>query len=220
MIVNPDKFKSIIIKKVIKQANLNLKFLPGNSVVEFTLSVKLIGIHVDDQLNFNLNINNICKFVSKELNALVRLKYLLDFEEKEVLISSFFLSNFNSCPLVWSISSAKSLNKVENLQKRVLRFLRNDYRSSYNELLKESGKNTVNVSNYRTLCIEIFKTLNNINLSFIKEILQLTMASRPTQVKYKLNLEIPKSNQVRFGTKRLRYLGPKVCNSLPHHIKS
>ena len=106
MIVNPDKFKSIIIKKVIRQANLNLKFLPGNSVVEFTLSVKLIGIHVDDQLNFNLNINNICKFVSKELNALVRLKYLLDFEEKEVLINSFFLSNFNSCPLVWSISSA------------------------------------------------------------------------------------------------------------------
>ena len=169
-----------------------------------------------------MNINNICKFVSKELNALVRLKFLLGFEEKEVLINTFFLSNFNSCPLIWSISSAKSLNKVENLQKRVLRFLRNDYRSSYDELLKESGKNTANVSNYRSLCIEIFKTLNNINLNFIKEILQLTMASRPTREKYKLNLEIPKSNQVRvrFGTKRLRYLGPKICNSLPHYIKS
>ena len=36
------------------------------------------------------------------------------------------------------------------------------------------------------------------------------MGNRPTQEKYKLNLEILKSNQVRFGTKILRYRGPKV----------
>ena len=36
----------------------------------------------------------------------------------------------------------------------------------------------------------------------------------------KPNLEIPKSNQVRFGMKSLRYLGPKVWNSLPQHIQS
>ena len=40
------------------------------------------------------------------------------------------------------------------------------------------------------------------------------MTNRLTQEKHKLksklNLEIPKSNQVRFGTKSLRYLGLKV----------
>ena len=46
------------------------------------------------------------------------------------------------------------------------------------------------------------------------------MANRSTREKYKLNLEIPKSNQVRFGTKSLRYLGLKVWTSLPYHIKS
>ena len=129
---------------------------------------------------------------------------------RKVLINSFILSNFNHCPIVWSISTAKSLNKVENLQKRALRFLHNDYSSSYEELLKKSGKSTVNVSNYRSLCIEIFKTLNDINPSFIKDIFKLRMTNRPTREKYKLNLEIPKSNQVRFGTKSLRYLGPNV----------
>ena len=34
-----------------------------------------------------------------------------------------------------------------------------------------------------------------------------------------MNIEIPKSNQVRFGKKSLRYLGPKAWNSLPYHIK-
>ena len=36
------------------------------------------------------------------------------------------------------------------------------------------------------------------------------MGNCPTQEKYKLNLEILKSNQVRFGTKILRYRGPEV----------
>ena len=54
----------------------------------------------------------------------------------------------------------------------------------------------------------------------MKGIFQLRMTNRPTREKYKLNLEIRKSNQVRFGTKSLRFLGPKFWNSLPGHIKS
>ena len=106
------------------------------------------------------------------------------------------------------------------MQKRALRFLHNDYSSSYEELLKKSEKSTVNVSNFCSLCIEIFKTLNDINPSFMKDIFKLRMTDRPTREKYKPNLEIPKSNQVRFGTKSLRYLGSMLWNSLPCHIKS
>ena len=106
------------------------------------------------------------------------------------------------------------LNKVEHLQKLALCFLRNDFSSSYEELLEKLGKSAVNVSNYRSLCIEIFKILNDINLCFTKYIFRLCMTNRLTQEKHKLksklNLEIPKSNQVRFGTKSLRYLGLKV----------
>ena len=75
-----------------------------------------------------------------------------------------------------------------------------------------SGKSTVNVSNYCGLCVEIFKTLNDINPSFRKDVFNLRIMNRPTREKYKLNLEIPKSNQVRFGTKKLRCLGPKALH--------
>ena len=136
------------------------------------------------------------------------------------MINSFILSNFNYYPLVWSVSSSQSLNKVDILQKQALRFLHNDNSSLYEELLKKSGKSTVNFSNCRSLCIKIFKTLNDINPTFMKDIFKLRMANRPTGEKYKLNLEIPKSNQVRFGTKSLRYIGPNVWKPLPYHIKS
>ena len=40
-------------------------------------------------------------------------------------------------------SSAKSLNKIESLQKRALRYLCSDYESPYDTLLAKSGKVTM-----------------------------------------------------------------------------
>ena len=49
--------------------------------------------------------------------------------------------------------------------------------------------------------------------------LRLCAANKVQREKCKFNLEISSSNQVTFGTRGLRIQGPKVCNSLPYHIK-
>ena len=72
MIGNPDKFKSIIIQKS-NQTSKRKQLLIGNNVVEVASLVKLLGIHIDDQLSFKLHTSNICKSTWKTLNALVRL---------------------------------------------------------------------------------------------------------------------------------------------------
>ena len=144
----------------------------------------------------------------------------LNFEEKKTLINSYFYSNFNYCPLVWMFSSAKSLNKVESLQKRALRFLYEDYVSSYEELLQKAGKETMKVNRLRSLCIKIYKLINNINPMYINEIFKLRKTSRAVRSNYKLNLDVPTINQVSFGDKSLTYYGPKIWNSLLFSIKS
>ena len=70
-------------------------------------------------------------------------------------------------------SSAKSVNKVESLQKTALRFLYDSYDSPYESILKLAGKSTMNVNRLRGFCIEISKTLNNINPAFINETFEL-----------------------------------------------
>ena len=98
MIVNPDKFKSIIIQKS------NQKIKPnGSEVVEITSSVKPLEIYIDYQSNFNLHISNICKFASKQLNALIRFKCFIGFIDRKFLIGSFRLSKLNHCPVVASV---------------------------------------------------------------------------------------------------------------------
>ena len=76
----------------------------------------------------------------------------------------------------------------------------------------------MNVNRLRSLCIESFKTLNNINPDFMNEIFELRKTNRAVRNQYKLNLEVPTINQVTFGIKSIRYLGPKIWNSLPFDI--
>ena len=60
--------------------------------------MKLLGLQSDDKLNFNLHINNICKSTANQLNALVRLKKFVKFEEKKILINSFFNGQLQLLP--------------------------------------------------------------------------------------------------------------------------
>ena len=76
------------------------------------------------------------------------------------------------------------------------------------------------VNRLRSLCIEIYKSINNINPTYMNEISKLRKTSRAVRSNYKLNLDVPTINQVSFGDKSLRYYGPKIWNSLPFHIKS
>ena len=155
MIVNPGKFQSIIFDK--KKQNHTAEYISiDQKNIKTSSSVKLLGVHIDDELNFNLHITKVCRSAANQLHALIRLQMFLNFEEKKTLINSYFYSSFNYCPLVWMFSSAKSLNKVESLQKRALRFLYEDYVSSYEELLQKAGKETMKVNRLRSLCIEIY----------------------------------------------------------------
>ena len=54
----------------------------------------------------------------------------------------------------------------------------------------------------------------------MNDILKLRNTDRLTQEKDKPNLEIPKPNQVNFGTRSLRSYGLKIWNDVPYHIKS
>ena len=219
MIANPDKFQVIPLGKG-RSDNTNIEVEIGYEKISSTLSVKLLGVHIDDKLTFNEHINKICKSARNQLNAMIRLKSFLGLKEKEVSVNSFTYSNFNYCPLVWMLSYKISIGKIESLHKRALRFLLSDYVSSCEQLLEKSGKCNMNIRRLSFLCIETYKTLNDLSPSFMKEIFEKRDENRVTRDRYKLNLNIPRRNQVTFGTKSLKFYGPKIWNAPPVSIKT
>ena len=152
-----------------------------------------------------------------QLSCLKRLARYMDSKEKFTLINSFILCHFNYCPLVWLVCSKDSQQKLEKLDKRALRLALSDYSSSYSELLQKTKFATVHIHSIRQLALEVFKTLHNLNPAFMKNYF-ISKASDYDLCKRDM-LYIRKVKSTRYGIKSLRFLGPKIGNSLPGNIK-
>ena len=125
-------------------------------------------------------------------------------------------SNLNYGCLIWQFSSKEFQNKVEKIHERSRKFLLNDHLSSYVDLLEKSTSVSMETKRLRTMVYEIFKTLNNLNPVFVKDILHYS----PNVTHKKRNLYIHTQNTAKFGNKSLRVFGAKIWNILPEYIKS
>ena len=70
----------------------------------------------------------------------------------------------------------------------------------------------------RYLCMEIYKTLNDLNPGYMKDIFQVQQSTYSTKRPY--NITVPSVNQTTFGTKSIRYKGAKIWNHLLNSLKS
>ena len=73
MIVNPDKFQVILLDKG-RSDNINIEVEIGNEKISSNSSVKFLGVHTDDKLNFKEHINKIYKCAGNQLNSPIALK--------------------------------------------------------------------------------------------------------------------------------------------------
>ena len=94
MIVTPDKFQAMLQDK--RNAN-NQSCLKINNQTIKTNFVKSLGINIDNKLNFDSHISDLCKKTSRQLNALNHLRAYIENKEMEILIK-FYLLKFQLLP--------------------------------------------------------------------------------------------------------------------------
>ena len=143
MIVNPSKFQAIVLAK--SRETISTTFHINDKEIESKDSIKLLGITIDDKLNFNSHISKLCNRASRQLNTLFRFNNYLTPQTKKLAVDSFLFSNFNYCPLICNFSTAKSISKVEKVQERALKFLYDEHALSYPELLEKGGKHKMSI---------------------------------------------------------------------------
>ena len=74
------------------------------------------------------------------------------------------------------------------------------------------------VRRMRYLCVEIYKTLNDLNPGNMKDTFQVQQSAYSTRRPY--HIKVPRLNQTTFGTRSIRYEGAKIWNHLPNSLKS
>ena len=86
-------------------------------------NVKLLGIKIDNILDFNDDVSMIYKKASHKLHALARISPFMNKNKFRVLMKVFIESQFGYCPLIWMFHSRKLNNKIYRLHERALRLV-------------------------------------------------------------------------------------------------
>ena len=85
-------------------------------------------------------------------------------------------------------------NRINRIHEKSLRFAYDDYESSFQTLLEKDNSTSVHDKNLQLLLTEIYKTLHNLNPSFIKEIFTERFTCYNLRNISRISLSKPKSN--------------------------
>ena len=127
----------------------------------------VLGIQIDNKLNFENHIKSLCNKASQKLGVFQKISYQLDTQKKNILFNSIIKSQFSYCPLVWMFCSRRSNSLVNNFYERALTIVYDDHNSSCSELLMTKNEHTIYQQNMNVLMKKIYKFENNL-FSLIK----------------------------------------------------
>ena len=88
MAVNYDKFQPIIINRLGKLKD-SYELLINNHKIDSENSIILLGIEIDNKLNFEKHVTALCQKAGRQLNALSRINKYIWFQEMKMLLDSF-----------------------------------------------------------------------------------------------------------------------------------
>ena len=215
MQANPDKFQAIAIGK--KTHDANISFNLNDNIIKCDDEVKLLGVTFDFMLNFKSHVSNICKKASRQLNVLKRIGIHLNRLGKLTIYYSFILSNFNYCPLVWHFCGENNTKKIEHIQERALRFIYDDDKSSYEQLLEMSKLPSLKIRRLRLLGIQTYKMLNKNSPVYLHDL--INTKNNMYSFRYRNTVDVPRVRTTRYGLHSLRYAATKLWNDLPNEYR-
>ena len=133
----------------------------GNKIVEQVGTncpekyFKFVGHVLDDSLSWIGHVEHVCKKLASSNYAINSTKNFLPKKVRLTLYHSLFDSHLNFGNLLWSCANKKSLDKIENLQKKCLRNVAlKSYKAHTEPIFKDL--NILNLRDKFTYCRSIF----------------------------------------------------------------
>ena len=121
-VLNNDKCNLLITNH---DEDVSLKL--GNEIITGKEWVKLLGIKIDNKLDFSEDVSSICRKANLKLLALARASKFMNKEKLRILARAFIESQFGYCPLIWMFHNRTLNNKINRLHERTLRLVYNDH---------------------------------------------------------------------------------------------
>ena len=188
-----------------------------NEFLESEDSVKLLGVDIDNKLDFTKHVTTLLKKGNQKLHALMRISKYLSEDKLRLVMKTFIESQFNYCPLIWMCHSRSLNTKINKLHERALRVVYKDDNLTFEQLLEKDNSVTVHHRNLRKLAVEMYKVKNNLSPIPVQNIFK--QQENTQNLRGGKDWVIPKVCTVNNGIETIRYRGPKTWELLPQEIK-
>ena len=122
--------------------------------------MELFGVTIDKDFTFKQHVSSICKKVNNQFSVKTRFGKLISTATMLRLSKAFILPHFCYWSTVWHFSSKQDSDKMDLLNKRILRFMFKDFNSEYNNLRKRAGTTNLKNKRLQNMILTIFKCLH------------------------------------------------------------
>ena len=143
----------------------------------------------------------------------------MNVNKKGLTVNTFFMAQFNYCPLIWMCHNRTYNNKINRLHERCLRLIYNDKRSSFEDLLEKGNSVSIHHQNLQALAIEMFKVHIKTSPEIMPEVL-LVKEQGDYNLRNQTDFLIPQVKSENYGSESIRFLEPKIWESLPNGSKN
>ena len=187
-----------------------------NVVIKNTSSKKLLGNLVDNKISFNKHVSGICNKAAQKLHALSRVNHLMTLKQRKLIMTSFILSHFGYCPLVWMFHSRTLNTRINRIHERSLRLIFRDDNSPFKDLLLLNNSHTIHHRNIQSLGIELYKVAYGLSPKIMNEVFHLN----PSPIHPSESTFIGRNvKTVSWGTETIAHLSPKIWSLIPANFK-
>ena len=125
MVIHPDKTKAMIIttrqKHQLSHPKLDLYI--GNKPIQQVNSHKILGVHLDCHLNWQMHINNLAKRLAKNIFLFSKIKKYVNTECLRLYFNAHILSHINYSSTIWDGCCKDTFSKINRLYRRAIKIL-------------------------------------------------------------------------------------------------
>ena len=222
MAINANKTKCMVVGSKTKvKSNKNLTLSVNNELIENVTNQKILGVNVDNTLEWHLQIKDVCARVNSKLYMFKIISKHLSGNMKVLFYNSYILPVLDYCNTIWGSCNQTQIYKLSKLQKRAARIILNKSFHTpsaimFNELSWLSMSNRFKYH----MGILVYKALNNIGPSYF-----CNLVTKSGNHSYQLrsvthgDLVIAAKPNTLYLKRTFGYCGMNIWNKIPLDIR-
>lgn len=224
LVLNADKSNVMFIasKSELLKNNAELNIKLHSKALEHCKKSKYLGVTIDENMNWDKHISNLCKSLYIKIAQLSRVKCILPSHLLLKIFNSTLQPCFDYGITVWGSTTACNIAKVQHLQNYAARVITGnfDYINSRGvELVKSLGWMTIKQRFYYFQAILLFKCIHGLAPDYlVNEITMLFEVNGFNTRSHDMNVYLPLPPN-EFYKRKCMYNGAVIWNNLPSHLK-